>query len=318
MRRPARRPNTTRLVVSSTVTACLLVTSACGSDDDADDPASLGTGAEPAVTTTSAIAPSTTTATTAAATESTEATVTTEATGAPTTTPDTSMPDTSAPAEGASTEPALCEPYLQVSAAFAGEPDPATIGGLLDEVDAAAPADLAEQLAVLTEGGRTVLETGDSSVFESPDFDAAVTAADSWVFENCAFVTTTEIVATEYQYEGQADTYPTGRTAFAVVNEGVEAHELAILRKNDGVDLTLDELLELPEAEAEQMVTYVGATFVGPPGARSNLVVDLEPGNYLAVCNVPAGTMVAEDGSFVEGTGQPHVMLGMSFEFAVE
>jgi hypothetical protein len=182
----------------------------------------------------------------------------------------------------------------------------------------AAPADLAEQLAVLTGGGRTVLETGDFSVFESPDFNAAVTAADSWVFENCAFVTTTEIVATEYQYEVQADTYPTGRTAFAVVNEGVEAHELAILRKNDGVDLTLDELLELPEAEAEQMVTYVGATFVGPPGARSNLVVDLEPGDYLAVCNVPAGTMVAEDGSFVEGTGQPHVMLGMSFEFAVE
>jgi hypothetical protein len=99
--------------------------------------------------------------------------------------------------------------------------------------------------------------------------------------------------------------------------DGAEAHELAIIRKNDGVELTLADLMDLPETDAEQMTTYVGATFVGPTGARSNLVVDLAPGNYIAVCNVPAGTTVAEDGSFTEGTGQPHVMLGMSFEFSV-
>lgn len=94
-------------------------------------------------------------------------------------------------------------------------------------------------------------------------------------------------------------------------------HELLLLRRNDGVDLSLEELMELPEADAETMTTYVGGVFIGPPGARSNLVVELAPGDYIAVCTVPAGTLVASDGSTTEGTGEPHVMLGMSFEFSV-
>lgn len=309
MKQPLHRPNATRRGVVASVTS-LLVLGACGSDDDASDtPAST----EPSATTSASqtTAPPATTEPPEPA-STTEAAATTTATSPPTTTP-----PTAAPGGEAGTEPALCDPYLQVSAAFAGEPDPATISGLLDQVDAAAPADIADQLAVLTDGGRAVLETGDFGVFESPDFNAAITAADTWVFENCEFATTTEIVATEYRYAGQADEYPAGRTGFALVNDGAEAHELAIIRKNDGVDLTLDELLELPEAEAEQMTSYVGATFVGPTGARSNLVVDLAPGSYIAVCNVPAGTIVAGDGSFTEGAGQPHVMLGMSFEFSV-
>jgi hypothetical protein len=226
-------------------------------------------------------------------------------------------PSTSVDVAGAPTEPALCEPYLQVSAAFSGEPDPATVGALLNQVDEAAPTDLVDQLTVLTDGGRTVLETGDFTVFEAPEFNAAIAAADAWVVENCQFVTTTEIIATDYEYDGQADVYPAGRGSFALVNEGVEAHELAIIRKNDGVDLTLDELLELPEDEAASMTTYVGGSFVGPTGARSNLLVELTPGNYIAVCNIPTGTIVTEDGSFTEGAGEPHLLLGMSFEFAV-
>ena len=50
---------------------------------------------------------------------------------------------------------------------------------------------------------------------------------------------------------------------------------------------------------------------------RGNLIADLAPGDYIAVCMIPAGTTVADDGSFTEGTGEPHVMLGMSFEFTV-
>jgi hypothetical protein len=317
------RPIVTRLGVAASL-VCLLALGACGSDDDdagasaasdSDNPSAPATDSTEQPPTTSA-GPTTTPT---AATESVESTTTAEPpdssdeTSEPTTPPETSAPDTDA-----SNEPELCEPYLEVSAAFAGEPDPATISDLLDQVDAAAPADIAEQLGVLTDGGRTVLETGDFSVFESPDFGDAVVAADTWVFENCEFVTTTEIVATEYQYDGQADEYPAGRTAFVLVNEGAEAHELVIIRKNDDVELTLAELIELPEADAETMTTYIAGTFVGPTGARSNLVIDLQPGNYIAVCNIPAGTIVADDGSFTEGAGQPHVMLGMSFEFTVE
>ncbi len=288
-------PSTWRLVAA--ITTCLVALVACGSDADVSTSEALASA--PTASTDPTDSAATTTSSTGQAAE-------------PTTAPSTSAAATNTP-----TEPALCEPYLQVSAAFTGEPDPSTIGGLLDQVDAAAPTELLEQLTVLTSGARTVLETGDFTVFEAPDFNAAIAAADAWVVENCQFATRTEIIATDYQYEGQVNAYPAGRTAFSVVNEGAEAHELVIIRKNDGVDFTLDELLELPEAEAEAMTTYLGGSFVGPTGARSNLLVELTPGNYIAVCNIPAGTIVADDGSFTEGTGQPHVMLGMSFEFAV-
>lgn len=215
-------------------------------------------------------------------------------------------------------EPPVCQPYFEASAAFNGEPDPATIGGVLDAIDAAAPADVAADTGLITGSARTVLETGDFSVFEDPEFGDAVSAADTWMFDNCEFATTGEIIATDYAYAGDETAYPAGRTGLRVINEGMEPHELVIVRKNDGVDADLEELLALPEEEAETMTTYVGGTFVGEPGASSVLVTNLGSGNYIAVCNIPAGTTVAEDGSFTEGTGQSHAELGMNFEFTVE
>lgn len=308
---------TTRPVRSTAVamTCCVLALAACGDDGDDDADTASTDASVPSTTLTPSTDPALPSTTAVAATTLPDTTPPTSGAAQATTEP-TAPPTTDSGASTAN-EPALCEPYLEMSAAFAGEPDPDTIGGLLDQIEADAPDEIAGQLAVLTDGARTVLETGDFTVFEDPEFAEAGSAADTWIFENCEFATTAEIVATDYRYEGLAAEYPAGRTGFSVVNNGAEAHELAIIRKNDGVELTLDELLELPESESASMTTYVGATFVGPPGARSNLVVDLTPGNYIAVCNVPAGSTFAEDGSVAEGAGQPHVMLGMSFEFAV-
>lgn len=317
------------------VASCLaLVLAGCGSDDDdaaagSEDAESVAdssteetptseappdTGATTIADTAPETTPDTTPDTTAAASATTEAPPTTamEVTSEP-----ASSDGDSATAAAPGDDPPVCTPYFEVSAAFAGEPDPATIGQLLDEVEGAAPDQIADALATLTGGARTVLETGDFTVFEAPEFGEAVASADGWMTDNCEFVTRTELVATEYAYSGNEDEYPAGRTAFTLVNGGAEAHELAIIRKNDGVDATLEELMELPESEAETMTTFVGATFVGSPGETGDLIVDLEPGSYIAVCNIAAGTMVMEDGSFVEGTGEPHVMLGMSFEFSV-
>ena len=61
----------------------------------------------------------------------------------------------------------------------------------------------------------------------------------------------------------------------------------------------------------------MAGVFVGPQGATGNLIVDLEACDYIAVCSIPVGTFVAPGGPVTEGSGEPHVMFGISFEFTV-
>lgn len=212
---------------------------------------------------------------------------------------------------------AVCEPYLGVTAQFNGEPDPATITPLLDAVDENAPEDLAEPLAVMTGAARQVVESGDFASFESPEFAAAQGTVDPWMFEHCEFDQKEEVTATEYKFDGLPSELDTGTTAILLTNEGAEAHEMAIMRKADGVTQSWDEILALPQEEGEQLVVQVGGAFAPNEDATGLAVVDLVPGDYVVTCFVPAGTAVASDGTMTEGTGTPHFMHGMISEFTV-
>lgn len=85
-----------------------------------------------------------------------------------------------------------------------------------------------------------------------------------------------------------------------------------MFRVNDGVTETVQELLALPDEEAMTKATM--ATVTGAlPGESEYAVADLRPGKYAMVCFVPEGTT----GRDTEGTGQPHFMKGMVYEFTV-
>lgn len=213
----------------------------------------------------------------------------------------------------------VCAPYLEVTAQFNGEPDPATLGGLVDEIDAQAPGEIADQLGVMTTAVRTVLESGgaDFSAFEAPAFGEAQNTVDPWMFEHCPFDAKLDVIATEYHYEGIPAEMAAGEVGLLVTNEGNEAHEIAIMRKNDGVTETWQELLELPEEEAMAKVTPVSGGFVPRTGSQALSVVDLEAGEYVAICFVPTGTSMSPEGEVTEGTGAPHFAEGMLHEFTV-
>lgn len=75
------------------------------------------------------------------------------------------------------------------------------------------------------------------------------------------------------------------------------------MAKAEGTTESWGELLALPEEEVGDKVVEVAGGFAGRTGDQSLVIADLEPGDYLAVCFVPAGTSVNDDGSFVEGEG---------------
>ena len=169
----------------------------------------------------------------------------------------------------------LCEPYLDVTAQFNGEPDPATITPLLDDVDENAPEDLPEPLGGDDgRGPRRSSETGDFASFESPEFAAAQGTVDPWMFEHCEFDQKEEVTASEYKFEGLPSELDAGTAAILLTNDGAEAHEMAIMRKADGVTQSWEEILALPQEEAEALVVQVGGDVrpeqgrQGPRGRR--------------------------------------------------
>jgi hypothetical protein len=212
---------------------------------------------------------------------------------------------------------AACDPWIAINAEFNEEPNPDTLVPLLDEFDETAPEEVADSVAVMTGAARTVVETGDFAAFDSPEFTEAQGEVDPWMFENCDFDETAEVTASDYKFDGVPDEFDAGTAAILMTNEGAEPHEMAIMRKADGVTQSWEEILALPQEEAEALVVQVGGTFAPRKGTKGVAVVELVPGDYVVTCFVPTGTSISADGEFTAGTGVPHFMGGMLQEFTV-
>lgn len=134
--------------------------------------------------------------------------------------------------------------------------------------------------------------------------------------------TRVDVVGTDYAFSDFGTTLD-GPTTFAFRNEGQDLHEMVIVRKNDGVTDTFEELLALPEDEAFGLVTFVGQTMAAPGQAAPDTLTATEPGEYLMICFIPQGmtTLPSLDpnasGPPDLGDGPPHFTLGMLKEFEI-
>jgi hypothetical protein len=237
---------------------------------------------------------------------------------------------------------AFCDAYAEVAVATAGPPDPTVdvetlVGQLQDNAPPDIAADVSEFVAALQEmggeegppeedaetdatddqggAGETSADgtegEGEGGGAPPEDFLTSSAAVGRYAAENCA-EDRIEVTAIEYEYEGIPETLTAGQYGWLLDNEGEEWHEIILVKKNEGVTQSFDELLELPDDEALEFVQVIGQVFAGP-GATSGTVADLTPGEYLAVCFIPVGTT----GLDVESDGPPHFTEGMLHEFTV-
>ena len=156
---------------------------------------------------------------------------------------------------------------------------------------------------------------------------------------------TVEVGGVEYAYTGLPTSLPSG-TELTFRNDGIELHELVLVRIADGVTQSFEELLAM-EAEgrdpmAEGLVEMIGEEpLIAGPGevAPGSLPLERE-GNYVAICFIPQGVIPEElaalgiedmgpdmDMSALSPEAQeymaaleanpPHFALGMVQEFAV-
>jgi len=143
----------------------------------------------------------------------------------------------------------------------------------------------------------------------------------AWVIDNCA-TNSLEVTAVDYAYEDFPPTLEAGLTAINLDNDGAEFHEAAILRVNDGVDSSAEELLALPDEEVLTKATFMGAAFADPGDSGEDIFDLSEPGNYIVACFIPVGATpeaaAAVEAGGPEPDGPPHFTQGMLSEFTVE
>ena len=231
---------------------------------------------------------------------------------------------------------AFCSAYATVAPAITGEPgDPAELESAIEELESNAPTAIAAQVETLATSLKEASAPTDTTATEDTAAEGTATdgtAADGggeeggppseemltssaavgfYAAENCGDETL-EVTARDYEFVGLPTTLTAGSYGIVLDNQGTEWHEMILVKKNDGVTQTAQELLQLPEEEVFQYITNVGGAFAAP-GEKTGMVAELTEGDYVAVCFIPVGTTTLDSTS----EGPPHAMEGMVSEFSV-
>lgn len=97
------------------------------------------------------------------------------------------------------------------------------------------------------------------------------------------------------------DTIPSGVTRLRMVNAGPALHHAALVRLTNGANLdSLNRFLSSPPGPPPAWLEWVGSPNAAAPGDSTDVITDLAPGQYAALCLIP------------DSTGRPHFVLGMT------
>lgn len=193
---------------------------------------------------------------------------------------------------------------------------------LAEEIQANAPEKISADIDTLVAAVQELTTSGDfEAVFEEPEVVAAEDRVHTFDLANCGWGQA-DVVAVDYAFQGVDPSYEAGPVSFEFTNEGGEFHELVLLKKNEDVSESFEDIVAGDRAEAMEKVISIGGAFAEPAG-NGYAVADLEAGEYAVVCFVPVGSTLEavaaaeESGEEPEG-GPPHFTQGMLTEFTVE
>lgn len=183
----------------------------------------------------------------------------------------------------------------------------AQIVPLAQQAQAAAPTEIRTDVDALVTATQEVARTGDfEGVFEAPAVTEAENRVHAFDLANCKWAKV-DVSAKDYSFSGVPEKIKAGPVSFEFTNDGKEPHELILLRVNDGVPESIEQIVALPEEEGEAKVNEMGGTFA-EPGKGDHAVFDLKPGRDGFACFVPVGG---------GEQGEPHAARGMHAEFEV-
>lgn len=171
-------------------------------------------------------------------------------------------------------------------------------------------------MALMVMAVLSACSTGSPGVSPSPSVSQAASTS----------AATLTITGVEYAFQGVPVSVKAG-TIVTFTNGGKELHELITIRRNEGVTTPFEELVAMPEAESDKLVTILPVVAIAAPGESAAETVTLDkPGSYIFVCFIPVGMTAfpsqdpnasSDPGASSEPGGPPHFTQGMVAELNV-
>jgi plastocyanin len=128
---------------------------------------------------------------------------------------------------------------------------------------------------------------------------------------------TITVTGTDYKFNNLPTEVKAGTTLRFKNEASDEAHMIIVVRKNDDAAKSLEELLKNGTEEEQQSMTTMVGQLEAMPGEEAGGTIEVsKPGEYLALCPIPVGSMQSPAPS--DGEGMPHFMKGMYQVFTVK
>lgn len=229
--------------------------------------------------------------------------------------------------DAAADDTAACDAWVAATRAIDIDEDLEAGIAALEDVVATAPDDVAAAVEPVI----PLLREDPAAALESEEALAADRAADDWSLDACGEARI-DLEAVNFAFAGVPSEVDAGRVAFDLTNgtQTDEFHEALLLRENDDVAESPHDALAAGLGDtvsaagtmaALEPFTLVGIGFVEPAGGDTEdvFVADLEPGEYIVACLLPADSADLVERYFAgeEIDGMRHFDHGMFAEFTV-
>jgi hypothetical protein len=174
-----------------------------------------------------------------------------------------------------------------------------------------APEPIKDDVETLLALAHQGASNGDSATFTSEGLQTADRNIDQYMLRTCGYGQIS-ITATDDAYQGIPATIGSGAVGLTLNNRGREAHQVLIVRIDDGVTEPFSTLLDLPPDQRMQTAAALGSVEVDP-GQVGTLFLRLAPGRY------GVGDFLSQGSTSLDapGSGDPHYLLGLHGEFTV-
>jgi hypothetical protein len=150
---------------------------------------------------------------------------------------------------------------------------------------------VAADAATVSKGITAMFSEQGGDPFADAAFATALSNVGQHYYDACDAAEKLDVDGVDYAYEELPAELDAGRVALRFTNEteSGDPHELVLIKRPDGDTRSVADVARLSMDELMGEYQMAGVAFADAKGSSFVTFLDLEPGRYIAMCNIPTG-----------------------------